>query len=86
MSDYYEFVKNYMSVNECNNTCKYCKIGHSFYINREDCEIYWFYETEDFIVSIHDFYKRFMQTKFPNMDNFMLFFFLIYHYCQRRKF
>lgn len=76
MSDYYEFVKNYMSVNECNHACKYCKIGHSFYLNREDCDgIYWFYETEDFIISIHDFFikKEIMQTKFPNMDNFMLF-------------
>ncbi|SFE71813.1 helix-turn-helix domain-containing protein [Peptostreptococcus sp. D1] len=76
MSDFYQFVKEYMKVCECEKTCKYCKIGHNFCIDTDEAKgVYWFYETEDFIVSIHDFFikKEMIQTNFPNMDEFMLF-------------
>lgn len=39
---------------------KYCQVGHTFCIRTEEFEegIYWFYETDHFIIDIHDFYKR----------------------------
>ncbi len=76
MSDFCEFVKNYMQLYECDKIFKYCKIGQHFCMNRDDVEgVYWFYETEDFIVSIHDFFvkKEMMQSTFPDMEDFMLF-------------
>lgn len=76
MSDFYGFVKDYMQICECDKLSKYCKIGHNVCINRDDAEgIYWFYESEDFIVSIHDFFikKEMVQTKCPDMNDFMRF-------------
>lgn len=76
MTDFYKFVKDYMKVSECKKICKYCKIGHSFFLDTDEAKgIYWFYETEDFIVSIHDFFikKEMIKTNLPKMDEFMLF-------------
>lgn len=30
MSDFYEFVKNYLGTDECKINDKYCKAGHTF--------------------------------------------------------
>ena len=45
MSDFYNFVKNYFSTNECTDNTKYSSAGHTFCFNTDDAEgIYWFYE------------------------------------------
>ncbi|MEQ2401799.1 AraC family transcriptional regulator, partial [Peptoniphilus hominis (ex Hitch et al. 2025)] len=57
---YYDFVKEYMKVDECKNNKKYSSAGHTFCWSREDLTyaegLYWFYEGDGFIIGIHDFY------------------------------
>ncbi len=54
--NYYEFVKNYLGTDSCKEKSKYCNIGTTFCVCREEAEgCYWFYETDSFIVEIHDF-------------------------------
>lgn len=59
---YYDFVKDYMKVDECKNNKKYSSAGHIFCWNKEDSTyaegLYWFYEGDGFIIDIHDFYIR----------------------------
>ena len=59
---YYDFVKDYMKVDECKNNKKYSSAGHTFCWNKEDSTyaegLYWFYEGDGFIIDIHDFYIR----------------------------
>ena len=59
---YYNFVKDYMKVDECKNNKKYSSAGHTFCWNKEDSTyaegLYWFYEGDGFIIDIHDFYIR----------------------------
>lgn len=56
---YYDFVKEYMGVDECLNNKKYSNAGHAFCWNKDKVEgIYWFYEGENFIIDIHDFYIK----------------------------
>ena len=59
---YYDFVKDYMKVNECKNNKKYSSAGHTFCWNKEYSTyadgLYWFYERDGFIIDIHDFYIR----------------------------
>lgn len=82
-SGYYEFVKKYLEENtggstECRNTQdgKYCSAGHTFCLSGEELEgVYWFYETELFIVDIHDFFikKELMHSNFAGLSDFMSF-------------
>lgn len=68
MSDFYNFVKNYFSTNECTDNTKYSSAGHTFCFNTDDAEgIYWFYEGENFTIDIHDvFIKKKLSTQvFP---------------------
>ena len=57
---YYDFVKDYMKVDECKNNTKYSSAGHTFFWNKEDSTyaegLYWFYEGDGFIIDILDFY------------------------------
>ena len=59
---YYNFVKEYMNVDECKNNKKYSSAGHTFCWSKEDSTyaegLYWFYEGDGFIIDIHDFYIR----------------------------
>lgn len=59
---YYDFVKDYMKVDECKNNKKYSSAGHTFCWKKEDSTyadgLYWFYEGDDFIIDVHDFYIR----------------------------
>ena len=59
---YYDFVKDYMKVDECKNNKKYSSAGHTFCWKKEDSTyadgIYWFYEGDGFIIDVHDFYIR----------------------------
>lgn len=73
---YYEFVKNYLGVDSCKNNHKYCDIGNTFCIHSEEGEgCYWFYETNHFIVEIHDFFikKDVVNSTFPNIKPFISF-------------
>lgn len=76
MKDYFDFVKAHLGATECFVNKKYCNVGHSFCINNNEIEgLYWFYEAEDFIIDIHDFFvkKEIIHTDFPNMKKFMTF-------------
>ena len=57
---YYDFVKDYMKVDECKNNKKYSSAGHTFCWKKEDSTygegLYWFYEGDGFIIDILDFY------------------------------
>ena len=57
---YYDFVKDYMKVDECKNNKKYSSAGHTFCRSKEDLTyadgLYWFYEGDGFIIDVHDFY------------------------------
>ena len=59
---YYDFVKDYMKVDECKNNKKYSSAGHTFCWNKDNLTyaegMYWFYEGEGFIIDIHDFYIK----------------------------
>ncbi|MDD7363085.1 MAG: AraC family transcriptional regulator [Peptoniphilus sp.] len=59
MSRYYEFVKEFMACEECRHDPKYSSAGHTFCIHADDREgIYWFYESDNFIIDIHDFFIK----------------------------
>ena len=59
---YYDFVKDYMKVDECKKNKKYSSAGHTFCWNKNDSNyadgLYWFYEGDEFIIDVHDFYIR----------------------------
>lgn len=74
MGNYYNFVKEYMGTDECITNKKYCQVGHTFYLNTSEMEgLYWFYETENFIVDIHDFFvkENIVQTATYKMKDFV---------------
>lgn len=53
---YYDFVERYTGVTECKSNVKYSRAGHSFCLELEDrAGVYWVYESENFIIDIHDF-------------------------------
>lgn len=55
---------------------KYCEIGSSYQVNMAEMEgIYWFYEAEEFIVTIHDFFvnKETIVNSFPDSSHLMAF-------------
>ncbi|KXO15205.1 transcriptional regulator, AraC family [Clostridiales bacterium KA00134] len=57
---YFDFVKDYMKVDECKNNKKYSSAGHTFCWKKEDSTygegLYWFYKGDGFIIDILDFY------------------------------
>lgn len=59
---YYDFVKDYMKVDECKNNKKYSSAGHTFCWSKNNSThaegLYWFYEGDGFIIDVHDFYIR----------------------------
>ena len=59
---YYDFVKDYMKVDECKNNKKYSSAGHTFCWKKEYSTyadgLYWFYEGDGFIIDVHNFYIR----------------------------
>ncbi len=70
MKSYYDFVKNYLEADECKND-KYCDIGKLFYVSNDTLEgFYWFYETENFIIDIHDCFvkKEFIYSNFSDIN------------------
>lgn len=76
MSKFYNFLKERMGFDSCENSRKYCQIGHTFCTCTEEFDgIYWFYETDQFIIDIHDFFikKERISDTFPDMSPFMSF-------------
>ncbi len=76
MSKYCEFVKKFLRAKTFENNSKYCSAGHAISFNSDYAEgIYWFHETEDFIIDIHDFFikQEIIQTSLWNMSQFMSF-------------
>ncbi|MDD3139577.1 MAG: AraC family transcriptional regulator [Lachnospiraceae bacterium] len=60
----------------CLNFKKYSSVGRTFHFKDEDFEgIYWYYETDQFIIDIHDFFikKERIVNSFPDMRPFMSF-------------
>lgn len=60
----------------CPSCNKYCQVGETFCIQTEDLEgLYWYYETDDFIVNIHDFFvkKEKIAHSFSPIKSFMSF-------------
>ena len=74
---YYDFVKEYMKVDECKSNNKYSSSGHTFCWNKQDLAyaegLYWFYEGEGFIIGIHDFYinKEVIQNNTYSMSDYV---------------
>lgn len=72
MSKFSDMVEMFMS-NECPLCNKYSPIGKVYFTDRDFYKgNYWFYETEDFIVDIHDFYikKDYVEDKFSRNDEY----------------
>lgn len=60
----------------CNDCKKYSNIGKTLCMRNEEIDgIYWYYETDDFIIDIHDFFikKDKIANSFPDMSSFMIF-------------
>ncbi|MGY3724513.1 AraC-type DNA-binding protein [Granulicatella balaenopterae] len=56
------------------NCQKYCQVGTTYQlITKEFDGLYWFYETEDFIIDIHDFFVRqeVLIEDFPDVSSYM---------------
>lgn len=61
---------------KCLNCSKYLSIGNAFYTNNEFFNgNYWYYETDSFIIDIHDFFikKERIVNSFPNMNSYFAF-------------
>ena len=58
MIKYKEFLSK-LGLISCSQCTKYIKSGNTICINNDEAEgIYWYYETEDFIIDIHDLYIK----------------------------
>ena len=70
MSDFYNFVKNFFSTNECTDNTKFSSVGHTFCFNTDDAE------GKDFIIDIHDVFikQEIIHTSFSGLDNFYSFY------------
>ena len=74
---YYDFVKEYMKVDECKINKKYSSAGHTFCWKKENSTyaegMYWFYEGDGFIIDIHDFYisKEVIQNSTYSMADYV---------------
>ncbi len=74
MSEYQEFIENCLGVKEDTAHPKYCEAGHSFCLCNEMMKgVYWFYEAENFIIDIRDFFlrKELVYTELPDIRRFM---------------
>lgn len=75
MELYQNLVEN-MGLKACFNNCKYCPAGRTYCMHSNEIDgIYWYYETDRFIIDIHDFFikKDRITDTFPDMDQ-MLFY------------
>ena len=58
MNTFQDFLEE-MGWKSCPNCCKYCKVGKTVCIQNEEFNgLYWYYETDQFIIDIHDFFIK----------------------------
>lgn len=65
-----------MGWESCDNCQKYSHVGKTFCVHNEDFEgIYWYYETDQFIIDVHDLFikKEKMSHSFPDIRPYMSF-------------
>lgn len=61
---------------QISTSCKYCEVGTMYQVQKDDMDgIYWYYETENFIINIHDFTvkEEIFVESFPDMSPYMSF-------------
>lgn len=74
MDKFYEYVKRQTGISKSNKSHKYCNIGNTFHIQSDELDgIYWYYETENFIIDIHDFFikKELFQSNISELKSFL---------------
>ena len=79
MNTFKEMVSKYVQ-GPCQDCKKYSSLGEKFFVDNGCCRgVYWCYESDEFIVDIHDFYisEDFIQDEFPKMENI---FFIVSNY------
>lgn len=72
--NYYDFVKKYMGTDENLDNTKYSRVGHSFNLDTQKIKgVYWFYQTDEFIIDIHDFFikKQIISNEIYNISNYI---------------
>ncbi len=60
----------------CLNCNKYCPVGKTSYVDTEDLKgFYWYYETDQFIIDIHDFFikKERISNFSPELSSYLSF-------------
>lgn len=75
MKTFQEFLEKIHSAT-CLVETKYSKVGKAFYKENEDFKgIYWYYETKDFIIDIHDFFIKREKVfySYPEINKFISF-------------
>lgn len=75
MNSFQDFLEE-LGWKPCSNCHKYSQVGKTVCIQSEDFDgLYWYYETDQFIIDIHDFFikKDKMIHSFPDMSPFMSF-------------
>lgn len=75
MNTFQDFIEG-MGWSACSDCDKYCQVGKSFCIQDRTMDgLFWYYETDQFIINIHDFFvkKELMTNSFPYMNPYMLF-------------
>lgn len=75
MNTFQYFIET-MGWKACPDCDKYCRAGKTFCIQDKDMDgLFWYYETDQFIINIHDFFvkKELMTNTFPDMSPYMLF-------------
>lgn len=73
MKNFEELVRQFVP-EECSVKERFCPNGKAFYADNEFFKgDYWFYEAEDFIIDIHNFYikKDYIETEVPDMSSYM---------------
>lgn len=80
MKSFQDFLENMgwreADCSSCADCTRYCKAGRIFLMQNENMDgLYWYYETDQFIINIHDFMikKDMMIESFPDVGSFMSF-------------
>ncbi|MBY2476866.1 AraC family transcriptional regulator [Clostridioides difficile] len=75
MNTFQDFLEE-LGWKDCTDCNKYCQVGKTLCIKSEDLDgLYWYYETDQFIIDIHNFFikKERMIHSFPDMSPFISF-------------
>lgn len=70
MNTFQDFIET-IGWKSCPDCDKYCQVGKTFCIQDKYIDgLYWYYETDQFIINIHDFFikKEMMTNSFPNLS------------------